>query len=95
MTVDFTFNDTYMAALLAPLDDLAEAACVRADPRLFDSDRRTTAKVQAARMWCEDCPVAQKCLNGAITRSDSGVWGGRMLVDGRDVTPVSLEGVDH
>ena len=93
MTVDFTFNDTYMAALLAPLDGLADAACVRADPRLFDSDRQTIASVKAARRWCDDCPVARKCLAGAVTRGDSGVWGGRMLADGRDITAASLADV--
>lgn len=92
MTRDVTLNSAYMAALLAPLDGLADAACVRADPRLFDGDRPTLARVMAARKWCDDCPVAQTCLDGATTRGESGVWGGRVLLDGRDVTPTAVEG---
>lgn len=92
MTTDFTLDSVYMAALLAPLDGLADGACVRADPRLFDGDRPTREQVTAAQQWCDECPVAQTCLDGAKTRGEFGVWGGRVLVKGRDVTPESLRG---
>lgn len=90
MTTDFTLNSVYMAALLAPLDVLADGACVRADPRLFDGDQITMDQITAAQRWCEECPVAQECLDGAMTRGEFGVWGGRVLIKGRDVTPESL-----
>lgn len=87
MTTTFTLsNESYIAELLAPLGDLSEGACVGADPRLFDNGRSVTERVSRARRWCDGCPVAQTCLDGAVTRGDSGIWGGRMLVHGRDVT---------
>lgn len=92
MTKDFTRTALYQRALLAPLRDLADAACVDADPALFDGDRATERTLPAAQAWCQRCPVAQTCLDGALVRKDSGVWGGRLLVDGQDATDVVRQG---
>lgn len=93
MTVQFTDTAAYAAVALAPLDGLEAAACVRADPRLFTADRVTARQLAAAQLWCATCPVVALCYEGGVARRESGVWGGRVLRDGRDVTATVVEAV--
>lgn len=90
MKRDITSSATYAAALLAPLDALADAACVRADPRLFSGDDITTGRVTAAQKWCQMCPVKAACGAGAVTRKESGVWAGEVYDFGAVVTTKAL-----
>mgnify|MGYP000433310641 CR=1 FL=1 len=86
MTTEITETSAYTAALLASISDLADAACRRADPRLFDIDGLTGRRFAVATQWCATCPIAATCLSGAKTRRETGVWGGRALRDGADIT---------
>lgn len=81
-------SPTLSAALSAPLTALSNAACVDANPDLFDGDRVTPRHFARAATYCDACPVARQCLSGALTRRESGVWGGRLLHHGEDVTSV-------
>lgn len=54
---------------------MANGNCAHRDPStFFPSDG---VGVDSARKICEDCPVAEPCLEYALTnRIDHGVWGG-------------------
>lgn len=41
-----------------------------------------TDQQRAALEYCMDCPVRQQCLRYGEATKSSGVWGGRILVDG-------------
>lgn len=67
------------------------AACIRADPSLFDppgSGRMAVAltgrdpQVERALTYCRRCPARPECLNDAIKHADSGVRGGQLLTRG-------------
>ena len=40
--------------------------------------------IATAKELCAECPVAQPCLEGALSRREPwGVWGGQLVVTGR------------
>ena len=56
-----------------------QAACTRADPRLFTDPRPDTNDTRHAIEHCHACPVRQACLTTALTHhpdADVGIWGG-------------------
>ena len=58
--------------------------CHNVDPEIFFAE--TPALISLAKSLCGDCPVAQKCLSGAISRQEPcGVWGGELFDNGRPV----------
>lgn len=55
--------------------------CRENDSELWFAER--TADVELAKSLCQECPIRQGCLAGAIARSEPwGVWGGEVFVDG-------------
>lgn len=76
-----------MAVILHPIftwDDggwRREAACRHADPDLFFPAGTTGAavgQVEAAKAFCESCPVQDACLRFALeTNQEAGIWGGK------------------
>lgn len=75
-----------IARLPMPLIDVYdwqfEGACRQADPALFfspESERgpRRAARENAAKMYCNQCPVVKQCLEHALkVKEPYGVWGG-------------------
>lgn len=56
-----------------------QAACTRADPRLFTDPRPGTDDTRRAVAHCHACPVRQECLTTALAHhpdADVGIWGG-------------------
>lgn len=54
-----------------------------------DYDERTPPTEDEAALMCKttgrSCPLLEQCLKlGLALEADQGVWGGRVLVDGRD-----------
>jgi WhiB family transcriptional regulator, redox-sensing transcriptional regulator len=42
-----------------------------------------TAEVELAKALCQECPIRQGCLEGAIARQEPwGVWGGEVFIGG-------------
>lgn len=61
-------------------DDFA-LPCHNADPELFFSE--DSMQVAVAKQLCRSCPMAQACLEGALSRSEPcGVWGGELFEAG-------------
>jgi WhiB family redox-sensing transcriptional regulator len=55
------------------------AACRDVDPDLFfpvSTDGRSLAQAAEAQAVCSLCPVDRECLDFALRRRESGVWGG-------------------
>ncbi len=75
-----------IARLPMPLLDVYdwqfEGACRDSDPALFfspESERgpRRHARENAAKMYCQRCPVVEQCLQHALrVKEPYGVWGG-------------------
>lgn len=58
-----------------------ELPCRSYDPELFFAE--SPADVEFAKKICQDCPVRQRCLEGALARREPwGVWGGEVFVAG-------------
>ena len=72
-----------MAAILASTPDLALAACVGANPRLFD--QTDVLRATYALAHCRDCRIPDLCL--AVVRPETshydGVAGGIVWRNGR------------
>ena len=67
-----------------------EWACAGSDPELFfPSDDDALA---AAVAVCAACPLRATCLELAAARSESGVWGGVLLQDGRPLDRLPVRG---
>ncbi|MEH3033083.1 MAG: WhiB family transcriptional regulator [Aeromicrobium erythreum] len=67
-----------------------EWACAGVDPELFfPADDATLA--EAVRV-CTTCPLRTTCADQAVARSESGVWGGQLLQDGRVLDRVPTRG---
>lgn len=65
-------------------------ACADADPDLFfPSD---DARLAAAQEVCGACSFRDTCLGLGTARSESGVWGGVLLVDGTPLAAVPARG---
>ncbi len=73
-----------------PWEPAQEWACAGTDPDLFfPTDAATLA---AAVAVCEPCPLKQTCLDLAVARGESGVWGGSLLQDGQVLAAVPVRG---
>lgn len=69
--VTFTYDDAKAFTL----------PCHNADPELFYSE--SDEGIAMAKSLCASCPMAQACLEGAISRQEPcGVWGGQLIEDG-------------
>jgi WhiB family redox-sensing transcriptional regulator len=59
--------------------DRSRAACVDEDPELFFPIGDTgpaLLQIEEAKAVCRRCPLMESCLQGALDRNESGVWGG-------------------
>jgi WhiB family transcriptional regulator, redox-sensing transcriptional regulator len=65
-----------------PADSGAPALpCERIGPALWFAER--PGDLELAKRHCQDCPVRQRCLAGALRRAEPwGVWGGEILIKG-------------
>ena len=55
--------------------------CRNNDPELWFAEQ--TARVEAAKALCRECPLIEACLAGAVEREEPwGVWGGEVFVGG-------------
>ena len=55
--------------------------CREYDPELWFAE--STAQVEQAKALCQECPLRQGCLEGAIQREEPwGVWGGEVFIAG-------------
>ncbi|NAZ76481.1 WhiB family transcriptional regulator [Kineococcus sp. T13] len=55
--------------------------CRRYDPELWFAEK--PEDVELAKSLCQDCPLANACLTGALERTEPwGVWGGQLVVSG-------------
>jgi WhiB family transcriptional regulator, redox-sensing transcriptional regulator len=55
------------------------AACTGEDPELFFPIGDTgpaLLQIEEAKAVCRRCPLIESCLEGALDRNESGVWGG-------------------
>jgi hypothetical protein len=57
--------------------DMEQAACKTADPELFFDGKEDS--VDAAKSYCETCPVVLQCLTYALTNEEYGIWGGTTM----------------
>lgn len=68
----------------ARLDLVADLPCRSVDPEAFFAE--SPADVEWAKALCQECPVREQCLAGALERHEPwGVWGGQLLVNGEVV----------
>jgi WhiB family redox-sensing transcriptional regulator len=64
-----------------PGGGLPTLPCHRVDPEVFFAE--APADVEAAKALCQDCPIRDACLAGALERSEPwGVWGGQLVIAG-------------
>ncbi len=55
----------------------ADSACLGAEPNLFFPLRTdASVMVSAAKRVCARCRVSRQCLDEAVRRGHSGIWGG-------------------
>ncbi len=55
--------------------------CREHDAELWFAER--TAEVELAKSLCQECPIREGCLAGAIARQEPwGVWGGEVFIAG-------------
>lgn len=55
--------------------------CREYDPQLWFAER--PEPVELAKALCQECPLRQECLAGALERREPwGVWGGQLVIDG-------------
>lgn len=52
------------------------AACRGVPAEVFFPETEDDRSLAVARAWCDTCPVRGVCLNAALIRRDSGIWGG-------------------
>jgi WhiB family redox-sensing transcriptional regulator len=76
-----------LPATLGELHDTAETVLDELLPcRVNDSDlwfAESPADVEFAKALCQDCPVRDLCLSGALERREPwGVWGGELFLQG-------------
>lgn len=61
--------------------DVDRLPCRVNDPELWFAE--SPADVEFAKVLCQDCPVRQLCLIGALDRREPwGVWGGQLFLQG-------------
>lgn len=78
--------DELVSALVCTSSPEWDAARCRsltgADIRLFFSE--DIADINQAKSICADCPLASRCVQGALDRHEScGVWGGYLFANGQ------------
>jgi WhiB family redox-sensing transcriptional regulator len=59
--------------------DRPRAACAGEDPELFypiGDSGPALLQIEEAKAVCRRCPLIESCLQGALERNESGVWGG-------------------
>ena len=55
--------------------------CREYDPELWFAE--STSDVEQAKALCQECPLREGCLQGALERQEPwGVWGGEVFVGG-------------
>src|ERR1044071_6913086 len=65
----------------AGMVDVELLPCRINDPELWCAE--SPSDVEFARALCQDCPVRQLCLTGALDRREPwGVWGGQLFLQG-------------
>lgn len=52
------------------------SACRHEAPGLFFPSRTDSLQVWEAKRLCARCPVARECLDEAVLRGHTGIWGG-------------------
>jgi WhiB family transcriptional regulator, redox-sensing transcriptional regulator len=66
-----------------------EAKCVGMDTNIFFYDRGAHAQLERARKICGNCPVANDCLEFALTNHiEHGLWGGKSNRERRSILQV-------
>jgi WhiB family transcriptional regulator, redox-sensing transcriptional regulator len=74
-------EDFTAAATLAPAIGWDKLPCRWGNPDLFFAESPTD--VEAAKALCQECPIRELCLAGAVERREPwGVWGGELFVGG-------------
>jgi WhiB family redox-sensing transcriptional regulator len=71
-------SHTY-ASVSTDAPERPRAACVEEDPKLFFPIGDTgpaLLQIEEAKAVCRRCPLIESCLQGALDRNESGVWGG-------------------
>lgn len=58
------------------LDEQAQAVCAQTDPDAFYAEKGDWMSTRMAKRVCAACPVRERCLEVALARGESGVWGG-------------------
>ncbi len=65
----------------AGMVDVELLPCRINDPELWFAE--SPGDVEFAKVLCQDCPVQQLCLTGALERREPwGVWGGQLFLQG-------------
>ncbi|HEX3610478.1 MAG TPA: WhiB family transcriptional regulator [Sporichthyaceae bacterium] len=68
------------------LGSIAEAVASLLPCRAFDAElffAESPEDVEYAKSLCNNCPIRQDCLAGALDRAEPwGVWGGELFVSG-------------
>ncbi len=77
--------------------NLSDARCATENQVLWFPDARqghwVPAMVHKAAALCHVCPLRAPCLAGAIERREAtGIWGGRIFVNGRAHTRIPRRG---
>ena len=71
--------------------ELPALPCHLADPEVFFAEDLATIKM--AKALCGQCPMRQRCLEGALSRSEPcGVWGGELFDQGQIIQAKRLPG---
>jgi len=74
-----TLSKLHDEAALA--SDAERLPCRVNDPELWFAE--SPSDVEFAKALCQDCPVQQVCLSGALERREPwGVWGGELFLQG-------------
>lgn len=76
--------DTTHVAELAHQVSTRDVPCRSRDPELWFAE--SPAGVDQAKQLCQECPLRQACLDGALDRREPwGVWGGELFLKGKTV----------
>lgn len=70
---------------MSPRVWVADAACCGADVRLFFRRGERVEHVDAARAYCERCPVTAECLAVTVAGDEAGLWAGTTTRDRRTI----------